>query len=579
FVIVYGIHPRKFQTFPQQHRFTGNNFAFLICRCCVKYFSIGEYDVHRVGKIDTREKYLSSKLYVHVYAFPCTTILTCKPELELLFEQVIQNGRAIIWFPTIIDNRAKLQSSYSQKIDIFGKVVNQTLFLNLVEYFLMQGINLTGISKGKNVHTKNCPSIFKSVLEAMSKGLDITVVSTGRSLPYKFFTPDGVYVAKESISLFTSPFEPSVWLCIICSCCICSLVYSIGGNLIGSNDNNDWVFITLKFLRVLLEQSYMKRQRRFLGVIFGTWLVASFIFLNCYRGVLKTEFSVGRTQSKWKYLEEIISFKTITILRKFFCSNYNENLYDLYSAKESISKKWNDLHHFTHFPIFDFYRALGRKRDEGKHLNGFMKKDKLFGGSRKQREFLNGIATKSEQFGESGQQNAYLLCENRIQNFVRNANGTEYAFIARADTVKFYQETLKHVKGLSLGDNLKVEDNYLRFSNVFGISSAMEGKHHRWISGRMKMLVESGIYWFWERLQEIRLPTYRIVSMKVDAEKPLSFSGSCMELVFYLFLFSMLFHVVVFAAEYILFYFGRNLVHGVLFIQSFRTFVQNFQTM
>ncbi|CAG7722546.1 unnamed protein product [Allacma fusca] len=570
FLISYGVFPQTFHNKLRNRYFTGKAFAFLITRCCAKR--------HQDKSFRVLKTFLTKKAVVYVYAFPCVSTEMCLTELKHIYATVVQDGKAIIWDPKITMDNVTSLSVYSKQIDLFEKNVSRHSFANAVEYFLMQGLNITAISEKQKLMKNTCPFIFKSVLDSFQSSYigDLTVVSTGRSLPFKFFTPDGIYVAKESLQLFSNPLKSSVWFGILGICCICSLVFS-RKDYREFTSATIWASNTYQFLGVLVEQSHVKALGYHQRAIFGTWLLACLIFLNSYRAVLKTEVNVGRIDSKWEYLDQIVSFNAVVILQKSVCNHYSQRFDSLYSAKETIEEIWSELKDFKKFHVFDFYKSLQWIEVQTGKLISSMQYNEAFGGSVKQREYLTNLAAKGALFGKWGRERLYLICESKIQNFVNNANSTEYAFVARSDDVAFYQETLKQVEGLKVGDNLKVDDGYLTFSNIFGMSSNMRTEHHRCVSGRMKMLMESGIYWFWEKLEGIRFPKYKMVSKKENLEKPLSFSGSCMQLVFYCFLVSMVVHTTVFVLECIVNSVKlRMLALGVVYMKIVKTFILKF---
>ncbi|CAG7730427.1 unnamed protein product, partial [Allacma fusca] len=107
------------------------------------------------------------------------------------------------------------------------------------------------------------------------------------------------------------------------------------------------------------------------------------------------------------------------------------------------------------------------------------------------------------------QNNTRFVCPSNVEALLRNAEHTKFAFVVEYSDIQYHwnflQKTMKMIPGLSmeLADNRHANDYFLQNPAKFTSPKGMD-EFRQGVLSRLKCLISSGIFGFWERWDKIR---------------------------------------------------------------------------
>ncbi|CAG7659683.1 unnamed protein product [Allacma fusca] len=477
--------------------------------------------------------------------FTCPQMQSCYASMIRYFK-VAGVGQKVLWYPDLEFLREKSfefpKPGYAESSP-FGRREPIRL-LKSVSNFLVGHLNSSSTS-GKLY--ANCPVITYDE-QLITPRL---VLPVGSRTSFKFITPDGVYSIQDSFELYIQPFSPSIWLVLILTAVLVSLIIN---RLSATNSPflGRFASIFFEISTVFLEkQAVLKKEalRRIPYIILGAYLLMAVIITNSYKGTLKSDFTIRFPyETKWKYFVEIQHFRFYVLFEESDCRHFGVS--GMFKANQSFMDKLMETR-----TVQSYYFELDLWYEYSKLLRqyGLSSDDK----DAASLYFQGKMASLFEI-----RRNLYFVCTLNLKKFIDSLITTEVAFVMTQDDMGYYQDFLERTfdgilaKGLKLGNNMKVNDPL--FQNPLQLMvSTSAGDVREGTGFRIRVLITSGVFGLWDKWDKIRftrLPgmNYRKTS-KADKANPLGLGSSNIHLIFYLLLAGMAVSLVVILIERVLF--------------------------
>ncbi|XP_045589659.2 glutamate receptor-like [Procambarus clarkii] len=116
----------------------------------------------------------------------------------------------------------------------------------------------------------------------------------------------------NDISGFLKPFNPLVWLLVLCSIVSVAAVLAgvvwAEGNVFGTSINKLIDKVSINIIQTIMQQGSKWMPKKDAGrLIATTWLLASFVFTSCYSGILTAMLTVPRVTIPIDSLEDLVA--------------------------------------------------------------------------------------------------------------------------------------------------------------------------------------------------------------------------------------------------------------------------------
>ncbi|CAG7819532.1 unnamed protein product [Allacma fusca] len=414
------------------------------------------------------------------------------------------NGRN--FFPWSIDEIKKNISTICQLYSVTGE--ESFSAIKATRTFLREDFNQTLIrelcSKSKErIHNSFCVQTHFISTKTTLDGFQFYMV--GYENDFNFITSDGIYQVKNTIGDYLTPFGTKVRWCL--------LVTFIGIALIVTGLTFQRKMFTGGLVRgffhiigIVLEQgtdlpvlTTTKSKLVTAGKIVLFFFIPSAMILGVnYKSFLKSDFSIPIPyKTSWNDLKQLVDADFEVFVPMENCK-VNLNLPSFQISKSIKFCKPGDS---------DFWEAVMCHKHllEQKYAS-FLEAVTLFDTDLVTLE-SGDIPKYYSTILDLGSQTTFVCLEN-LPEFVRtNLSNPRTAFLVFKAEFDYYwrliQDLQIQVIRTKFGHNFRSNDSLLKKPKGLYISSTGD-ENYNWVHKRMNLLLTSGIYWFWEKWEQIR---------------------------------------------------------------------------
>ncbi|CAG7723860.1 unnamed protein product [Allacma fusca] len=495
---------------------------------------------------------------VSLHPFSCDTE-SCFESFTHVYQKEIQNGREIFW--SIQYNHIYLEElSLTKNQDVFAKSYHARLG-DAVGNFLIGSQNISLKITPRTNRERSYGRLFTSDVFEMEE-----YYPTGFTSTFNFITSNDVYQVKTNFEIYITPFEPQVWALIALSML---LVASVGPFVEAFIQGRQISVCKMSIIDTciclfggLVDQWHeLKPSSPFLVktsfyTILGTiWLFVALILNNIYKSIVKANHVLPHPfETRWEYLNELSEFKVFVPLR-----TCNKEIYKVYSLKGNYSVNDSSeierrLAHFRcrgseiNFLIFEIPDVIKAMNDVTDLY------DKM---SRNQTE--KSMLFQNIQAFHTIHSNLCYICSYHIAEFIEYIqdvwSSDKIALVFKHSEFEYYwgyYRKYMETSSTSFAHNRRIQNDYI-FKKSVGIAISSGYDHnHKWVSNRARVLLQSGIYWFWEKWDAIHFPEnpkHNLTSVNKPLPKPISFFKTDIHLIFLIFVFLLVFAIFIFGVE------------------------------
>ncbi|CAG7785633.1 unnamed protein product [Allacma fusca] len=482
----------------------------------------------------------SNKKYYYFQKFTCMTLESCVTEMSAAYVSSVANGRNTAW--RLIDYMGGDEAVSQTYPSNETKRRSSKWLMKAVAHFLFNENNRT--RNTSMFEFRNGPTIIfrtPAHFESRNRVFQTEMYHLGQTDHHIFITPDRVFNRHMTYEILILPFSKDFWLALflLSGAIISCLTVTADGKLTSTSVTSEILFV----ISVLLEKcekcscplkTSVVRYRIHFSITMSFMLVA-IVITNAYKGSLKSDFQIQRPyETEWKNLVDLHNFSYYQITENPEC------LQNGGFPCESC-RVWCDSAKFD--CRFHFKVTLRLSIFSLAEISKFSK-DNV--GSRQILKLWN-------QF--------YFICHSKLEHLFLNQQGdTKIAFVTTEDQFEYHWQLLQNYVvenpklGIPLGHSRGTKEDYLQNAIYLSIPSGLD-EHQQLIPTRIKVLLSSGIYWHWEKLQKIISPRAQNTERKIERQTrekkptPLGFKTSKIEIIFKLLMFGAFISILVFSGE------------------------------
>ncbi|CAG7815098.1 unnamed protein product [Allacma fusca] len=483
------------------------------------------------------------------YQFNCTPRYNCYKSMDETYKAAIQNGRNIFWsfYPTRIiyglHHKLADKNPFSrvEPVDIQQAVAN----------YLTQALNLTF-----DLHV----SVFISnpAYVHLSPKADFVMADyypTGFTTSFNFITSHEVSPVRTTFQYY-APFDWTIWALITGSIvCVAIIAQVISRIFDGSSANSFRAFQLTCFWLYggLVDQWNEIRQipekaKTFYATVGIIWLLNALIITNSFKGMVKSNQVLSRPfETKHKYLRELLDFKLIVPITNCPTDYFASSIIAARNSKYYNQTRVKGMYYCPSYQIAFFSVVTS-----GDILNVVEDAIKTLGATA-----VMGAEKSKLRSYEILRENVCYICDYHIDKLIHSILSApeKAAFLSsRADFEHYWSIFEKYMENETIvfAHNGNILDDYILKRSVgITISTGFE-KSHDLISTRAKILIQSGVYWFWEKWDAIIFPTHSSSVKRrcfLNDPKPVSLDKTDIYLIFRMLMGFLALDAVVFSFE------------------------------
>ncbi|CAG7785547.1 unnamed protein product [Allacma fusca] len=440
----------------------------------------------------------------HTLALDCPYLqdLSIYESLTSCYKNKTMNGRN--FHPWSVDEMKKNISTICQLYFATGEESISVIKATMT--FLREDFNQTLMrelcSKSKkSLSTHYCFQTHFISTSAFSEGFQFYQV--GYENDFNFITSDGIYQVTNTVKDYLTPFGAAVrWSLLVTFIVIVLIVtgLTIKYKIFSLELLNSLFYI----LGILLEQgtnltaftSAKSGLVRFGKIVLFVFIPSAMILGTFYKSFLKSDFSIPVPyKTSWNDLKQLVDADFEVFVPMENC----KVKLNLPSFQISKSIKFCKPGH----P--DFWEAIMCQE----HLNkqkytSFLEAVTLFDTDLV--AFESGDTPKYYfTILDLGSQTTYV-CLEHFPEFVRtNLSKPKTAFLVLRSEFDYYWRLIQEIQviGTKFAHNFGSNDSLLKKPKGFYILGTGD-ENYNWVHKRMNLLLTSGIYWFWEKWEQIR---------------------------------------------------------------------------
>ncbi|CAG7733199.1 unnamed protein product [Allacma fusca] len=481
-----------------------------------------------------------SGYYVCNFILECKVHFRCSTEDCLttmlgVYNQVTNYGKKIVLqiinFSGQNEPRSTFSGSPLRRDNPWG-------ILKTMHYFLIEDHG-PNVSISAKIRRSDLPETTIFIFEYPITQMQLFLIA--QSTPFNFITSDSVRAMTVRLSLYANPLQRFVWLALGLSMALTALTMTIHLHKYGTPKHIAFLMVAFSLCANLVEQGtlVMKRgnklsQSRIATSVAIIWLFLCLIISNGYKGLLKTSFATqNRFTSRWQYLDQLQDFT-------FYlpAGDYNEG-YKWHCRNTSDD---TCVRHCRSSDVSASYRS---ERDNFLDSTTFQRSSKYL---------------SPRQFR--------CVARDSLKHLIQgNLSSPKTALVVFSFALGYYWNHVQKVmdeEGLQFAHNGDVlNDAFLRRPYYLQITRAFS-EEYNYVGRRARIMLSSGMFWFWQKWDNIRFPRRLFFHMKTRRDtspKPLSMNSSLM-LVLYVYCWCTIVCAVVFIVEVMLWL--RNLYPKML---------------
>ncbi|CAG7817818.1 unnamed protein product [Allacma fusca] len=304
-----------------------------------------------------------------------------------------------------------------------------------------------------------------------------TEFRVSRTPPFKFILSDGVTSVKLKFTLYTNPFDLNTWISFLVANILVAIILAL--NAQNPKFLDQFIIATLALLGNFVEQGLLDCTRKYTSksmmIVLTISLLSGLVLTNGFKGFLKSSFGFANNYvTNWRYLKELENFT-------------------------------------LYFPRRDFSRKTRSQGDVVKDSSTCNVKCRAFGS---QILYQNGDdLTKFLGDSEDTSQHYRFQCvdHNDLDSFLQQKlSKPKNAFVVYTHEFNHYwrhvKTKMKENDGLRFAHNQHVQDDlFLQKPVSLFIPNSIPLKHN-YVGTRAKIMLSSGLFWFWEKWHRIRFP-------------------------------------------------------------------------
>ncbi|CAG7836467.1 unnamed protein product [Allacma fusca] len=351
---------------------------------------------------------------------------------------------------------------------------------------------------------------------------------------FKFVTSEGVQEIKTTFNNFFAPFDTWVWAMLLTfTAALSGLISIVQGYLtsdfkLGSAITKASFWLYSGFVdQGMAANGQMgprlfqnkKVWKNFLRKILGIWLLLGFLISNGYKSIIKSNYALKfpytTTYKTISELQDFVLYSPLTCPQKSLMEEAYQHDKIIYDHAIMCTKNC------TKNPNFKLFTEIHEFREVVKKLHG-------------------DSSVKAENLKQRLDTLLYYCDITDIPFVIRNfLDKPKTAFVTSETSMRGYwrgfQEYMRNENTEpKFVHNMKTTDTYMASLIGLVISSGLDPQHH-WVEQRVKTILSSGMYSFWE-MSEKRLSRGSVLEaedpVSKSQPKPLSFTETDIHLVF-----------------------------------------------